>query len=141
VRFEKIVSLIYDSASKYLKNVGLDDDEDTITAKKLLKIKFTDEDLQLSNKFAVGPSVDSFLEEMKLKRDSQLIASWLTRVRLFYVEASEKLNRYFSASLKSRSMQFLSVLSPRAAKSFSLEELQRRWRYLAEKFPTVIKTH
>ena len=142
VRFEKIVSLIYDFASKYLKNAGLDDDEDTITAKKLLKIKFTDEDLQLSNKdIFLGPSVDSFLEEMKLKRDSPLIASWLARVRLFYVEASEKLNKYFSASLKSKTMQFLSVLSPRAAKSFSLEELQRRWRYLAEKFPTVIKTH
>ena len=57
---------------------------------------------------------------MKLKRDSPLIASWLARVRLFYVEASEKLKKYFSASLKSKTMQFLSVLSPRAVKSQKL---------------------
>ena len=82
VRHDNIVDLLYCYSSKYLKNAGLTNDEDLVTADKLIKIKYDDKKLQLSDKdIFLGPLVDEFMAE----------------------------------------------------------NLRKKWRYIAEKFPNVIK--
>ena len=130
VRYEKIVELIYGYSSKYLKNAGLDFKEgevEKVTGKDLLKIKYDDSKLQLSDKdFFLGPLVEEFLVELKVARDSPLIASWLLNVREFYVEVMFKLNKYFSTSLKSRTLQYMSVLAPSSVLNKSTDILRKQ---------------
>ena len=111
-----------------------------VTGKDLLKIKYDDSKLQLSDKdIFLGPLVEEFLVELKVARDSLLIASWLLNVRKFYVEVMFKLNKYFSTSLKSRTLQYMSVLAPSSVQNNSTKILRKQWRYLAERFNNVVK--
>ena len=123
------MELIYGYSSKYLKNAGLDFKEgevEKVTGKDLLKIKYDDSKLQLSDKdIFLGPLVEEFLVELKVARDSPLIASWLLNVREFYVEVMFKLNKYFSTSLKSRTLQYMSVLAPSSVLNKSTEILRK----------------
>ena len=42
------------------------------------------------------------------------IKAWLSRVRGYYEEALFKMKKYFSASIKSKTLRALSVLSPKS---------------------------
>ena len=136
------MELIYGYSSKYLKNAGLDFKEgevEKVTGKDLLKIKYEDSKLQLSDKdIFLGPLVEEFLAELRLARDSPLIASWLIHIREFYVDVMFKLNKYFSTSLKSSTLQYMSVLAPSVLND-STEFLRKQWRCLAEKFNNAVK--
>ena len=140
-QFESILDLVYNFLSKFLKNAGLKDGEETLSGKKLLQVDYTDKKLQLDDKrIFLGEKVDSFLTEMGLSRDSKEIQSWLKRVRLFYEEALSKMFKYFGPSLKSKTLRYLSVLCPSATSKLSLDELRTRWIYLGESFPNIVSS-
>jgi hypothetical protein len=138
-QFGSILDLVYNFLSKFLKNAGLKDGEDTVSGKRLLQVDYTDKKMQLDDKkIFLGEKVDAFLTEMDLRRDSKEIQPWLKRVRLFYEEALAKMFKYFGPSLKSKTLRYLSVLCPSATSKLSLDELKLRWKYLGESFPNIV---
>ena len=60
----------------------------------------------------MGPKVESLLVVLGLNRKSK--EAWLSRVRGYYEEALFKMKKYFSASIKSKTLRALSVLSPKS---------------------------
>lgn len=138
-QFASIVDIVYNFLSKFLKNAGMGDKEETVTGRRLLKVDYKDKKLQLDDeKIFLGGKVDGFLKEMGLRRDSEEIKPWIQKVRLFYEELLSKMFKYFGPSLKSKTLRYLSVLCPSATLSLPLDELKLRWKYLAEGFPNII---
>ena len=138
-QFASIVDLVYNYLSKFLMNAGMKADEEAVTAKRLMKVDYKDKKLQLDDeKIFLGVKADEFLKEIGLKRDSEEMKPWMKRVRQFYEEVLEKLFKYFGPSLKSKTLRYMSVLSPSGTLSLCLDELKLRWKYLAEGFPTII---
>ena len=126
-QFASIVDIVYNFLSKFLKNAGMGDKEETVTGRRLLKVDYKDKKLQLDDeKIFLGGKVDGFLKEMGLRRDSEEIKPWIQKVRMFYEELLSKMFKYFGPSLKSKTLRYLSVLCPSATLSLPLDELKLR---------------
>ena len=139
VRFEKTVLLLFNYACKFLVNGGLSDETDVVNAKHVLTVDYSDEDLQLSNsKIFLGERVDTFLKDIKIERNDPILAKWLAGVKEFYIELYRKFIKYYGTSLKSKTLEYCSVLSPKSVKSEKLDNLGKKWKYLASKFPTLV---
>ena len=121
-----IAELFHDFLAKFMKKTGIDDD---VSVTELMKIDFTDTWLHLNDSdIYLGGRVESFLEELGLNRRSIELKSWLTdHVRPFYIEALQRMVKYFKPSLSSRTFF-----------AYSEVELKHKWAYVAKKFPAVI---
>lgn len=75
-----------------------------------------------------------------MKRNSVEIKAWMLKVRVFYQEVIAKMFKYFGPSLKSRTLRYLGVLSPLAAKNLPLDDSKLKWKYLAVEFPNIIES-
>ena len=134
----KLVLLLYDYLGKFVKNAGLDGNNN-LTGEALLKVKFKDESKQHSNKdLFIGSNVQSFLLKLGINRDSLEIQFWLSRVRKYYEAAVDKMLKYFSGSITSSTLRAMSVLSPMAWSDTELDQLKSNWRRLAQSFPNVL---
>ena len=125
--------------SRFLKDGGIKRGE-TATASKLLAVNYKDESLWLSkvNVF-VGSGVKSFLADIRLNPNSEELSQFYDSVYKYYLETSERMVEYFSKGLKSETVKYLTVLSPKA-KDLPLEESRKKWGYLAEKFHNVVSS-
>ena len=138
-RHAKLVLLFHDYLGKFMHNAGLEDNNN-IHGEDLLKVKYTDKEKQLGDDDVyLGPKVESLLKGLGLTRKSKEIKPWLSHVRSYYEEALFKMKKYFSASIKSKTLRALSVLSPKSWTNQSLDFLKRQWRLLGEKFHNVLK--
>ena len=139
VKYEKVLALIYSYAAIYLKNGGLPMDCKMITSSKLLQIDFSDAKLQLYVKdLYLGSLVDEFLKKTSLDREGEELKSWVKGVCLFYVELLKKMIKYFRPILESRILFSCAALSPKSVAEMTTEKLASKWKYLAQKFPSVI---
>ena len=137
-RWEMMWDLFHDMLSKFLKNAG--DPGDDASIKDLMMLDFSDRNLQLKDSsIFLGKRVEAFLKDLGLNRDSIEIKPFLNNVREFFVEALQKIVKYFKPSLTSRTLQDMDVLDPKSIFAFNLDEQKKKWAYLAKKFPNVIK--
>ena len=138
-RYPKMLELITTHFSRFLKDGGIKRGE-TATASKLLAVNYKDESLWLSkvNVF-VGSGVKSFLADIRLNPNSEEVSQFYDSVYKYYLETSERMVEYFSKGLKSETVKYLTVLSPKA-KDLPLEESRKKWGYLAEKFHNVVSS-
>ena len=135
----KLVLLLYDYLGKFVKNAGVDGNNN-ITGEGLLKVKYKDKTKQLPNKdIFLGSKVQAFLLKLGINRDSPEIQFWLSRVRKYYEAALDKMVKYFAGSITSGTLRALSVLSPTAWGDTELDQLKSQWRKLAQAFPNVLK--
>ena len=140
-QFAKIVDLVFNFLSKFLKNAGMEDEETVVTGKRILKVDFKNKKNHLEDeKIFLGTRVDNFLKEIGMKRNSVEIKAWMLKVRVFYQEVIAKMFKYFGPSLKSRTLRYLGVLSPLAAKNLPLDDSKLKWKYLAVEFPNIIES-
>lgn len=137
-RFSKMRLLLVEHLGSFLKEGGIPDARN-VNAETLLTVKYTDRELQLSNRNIVGGAVKKFLEEMKLKPENEELAPFFDSVREFYKESTYRMIQYFKTGLKSRTLEYLVVLSP-SAQELPLEESRKMWDYLAVKFYNIIST-
>ena len=134
-RWERLAMLFQDYLGKFLKDAGGDDKP----IKDLLRIDFKDRVLQLNDgDIYLGERVENYLKELGLKRQSYEIKPWLENVRAFFVEALEKMVKYFKPSLNSKSLNFLDILNPKSLFMYSLDELKKRYLYVAKTFNNII---
>ena len=139
LKYEKIVSLIYVYAAKFLRNAGLCEDTAKVTSEALLEIDPAEEKGWLPLKdLVLGKRVDSFLEEQNLERNHEVLKPFIQGVQAFYVEFFRRLIKYYKPSLNSRILQYCSVLSPDTVKIMAAERLANRFKYLGAKFPNII---
>ena len=135
----KLVILLYDYLSKYLKQAGLEGNNNP-TGEQLLKVKYKDTNIQLSNKdIYLGSRVETLLRKLGISRDSTEINPFITKVRCFYIATVEKMFKYFSGCIKSSTLRALSVLSPNSWTDADLDHLKKSWRKLAQAFPNIVK--
>ena len=141
-RHAKLVLLFHDYLSKFMKNAGLENNNNLakVDGEELLKVKFTKRENQLSDEeIFLGPKVEALFLELGLTRKSKEIKSWVIQVRGFYEEACYKMKKYFSTSIKSSTLKALSILAPKSWATQDLDFLKKQWRLLGEKFSNVIK--
>ena len=140
-RRKKIVLLYHDILGKFVKNAGLEDNNNDVEGEELLNVKFNQKELQLSDsEMYLGPRVEAFLVKMGLNRKSSEITFWLLQAREFYEEAIFKMKKYFSTSIiRSETLKALEVLSPSSWALQDLDSLKKYWRLLAEKFSNVVE--
>ena len=140
-RFEKMLLLLTSHLSSFLKNGGFDKEIDVITAKEALDVDFKNSSKYLPKAdVLVGADVKDFIKKMGLAPNSPELTAFYSKVFDFYTESSEFMIKYFRAGLTSKTLQYLSVLSPNA-KNLDLDTARKRWLYLAEKFPNIISEH
>ena len=140
-RFEKMLLLVTTHFSNYMKNGGMDYEKEKISVKETIAIDFKDSDRFLSKeKVFVGSAVREFLKQTSFTPNSSELADFYVKVFDFYTAASEFMIKYFKTGLLSKTLQYLSALSP-THKHSNLETLEKMWLYLAEKFPSVISLH
>ena len=139
--YEQLSTFLYTFMSKFLMNAGLGENMgENIKAKDLLAVDFRDLDLHLSKrKIFLGSQAEEFLKTAGLTRESPELGSFFKGVFDFYVEACDKAKKYFSPPLLSKLLQNMNVLDPKTFVSLSLNDLQRKFRNLAEKFENIIK--
>ena len=78
-----------------------------------MKADYRNRTKQLEDKqLFVGDKVESLLAELGLVKESPEIKNWLLKVRGFYEEAVFKIIKYFSQSIKSKTLRSLAVLAP-----------------------------
>ena len=87
----------------------------------------------------MGPKVEALLLEMGMSRKSEQLKFWLLQVRAFYEEAFYKMKKYFSSSVRSKTLQALSVLSPKSWTTVNLDTLKKKWRVFGEAFPNILE--
>jgi hypothetical protein len=87
----------------------------------------------------LGPKVEALLLEMGLDRRSEEIKFWLLQVRAFYEEAIYKMKKYFSPSIRSKTLKALSVLSPKSWSTMNLDTLKQNWGVLGETFSNILE--
>ena len=58
----------------------------------------------------------------------------------FYMEVASKAIKYFTPALESKLLTNLKVLNPSSFEEFTLDQLKSKYKYIAEKFPNIIKT-
>ena len=137
-RHQLIVEFVYSLLSKLLKNAGLGD-EDIVTADTILNVNFKEEKLHKSFKeIYIGPKAEEFLVKLGLSKTSPELASWMSRVKEFFVEVIEKAFKYLSPSLKSLTLQYLSIISPKFNIITPLDDLKKRYLYIGKKFSNII---
>ena len=137
-RHDLLVEFIYGLLSKLLKNAGLGDRE-VVSADNILHVDYKEESNQHSDKdLYIGPKAEAFLEQAGVTKDSPELAVWMGRVREFYKEVIEKAFKYFSVSLKSNTLRYLNILSPKNTVILSLDVLKKRYKYVAKKFNNIV---
>jgi hypothetical protein len=137
-RWERLCHLFQNYLGKFLKNAGGEDK----TIQDLLKIDFKDRELQLDNAdIYLGARVEAYLRELGLRRQSYEIQPWLESVRAYFVEALQKMVKYFKPSLVSKSLNCMDVLNPKTLFIYSLDELKKKYLYVAKSFSNIIKPH
>ena len=135
-RWDMLADFFYRFLTKFMKNAGGENE----LIGELLKTNFQDSKLQLSDEeMFLGGKVETFLKDLGLSRQSSEIKPWLENVRAFYVEALEKCVKYMKPSLTSSTLHKLEILNPKSIFSFSLDDLKKKYAYVAKKFPNVIK--
>jgi hypothetical protein len=135
-RWDVMSEFFYDMLAKFIKNAG----GENVPITDILRIDFADRKLHYSNKeIYLGSKVETFLKELGLCRDSTEIQSWLENVRAFYIEALQKIVKYFKPSLTSRTLQDMDILNPKSLFMYSLDEMKKKYAYVAKRFPNVIK--
>ena len=139
-RHRKLVLLLHNLLGKFMKNAGLDPNNNKVDEEKMLKVNVGEKKNQLSDdEIFLGPRVEKLLRELGLTRQSGVIALWIVLVREFYEEAIFKMKKYFSTSLKSSTLKALSVLSPKSWSTLELDVLKKHWRLLGEQFSNVLQ--
>lgn len=135
-RWEMMWDLFHDILSKFLKNSGGED----ATIRELVNLEFSDRNLRHkdSNIF-LGKRVEGFLKKLGLTRESIEVKPFLDNVRKFFVEALDKIVKYFKPSLVSRTLQDMEILDPKSLFANSLDDLKKKWAYVGKKFTNVIK--
>lgn len=137
-RYSKIVEFIYQLSSKYLVNGGLGN-ASTVSGRELLKVDYQDSELFLTlKKVWIGEKAENCLSDLGLNKESPEIADWMKGVQKFYSELLMKALKYFKPSLESRSLRYMDVLDPVNIITYSLNNLQNRFEYLARKWPNII---
>ena len=112
----------------------------TATGVILLKADYRNRTKQLEDKqLFVGGKVESLLAELGLVKESPEIKNWLLKVRGFYEEAVFKIIKYFSQSIKSKTLRSLAVLAPTSWSGMELNDLKKCWRVLGQQFSNVIQ--
>ena len=140
-RYELIADFLVTFLGKFLVNGGGVSDNDEIMIGDILKVKFRDRKLQLSNKdIFLGSRAENFILDLGLTRSSPELVQWFDQVRSFYCEALEKALKYFKPALSSRVLQDCDILHPKAFYSCSLDNLKRKIKNLATKFENVINS-
>ena len=115
---------------------------ETSPVTELLNTDFTNSENQLSDKdMFLGGKVESFLKELNLTRSSSEIKPWLSNIRLFYIEALQKCVKYMKPSLTSRTLLNLQTLNPKCLFALNVDEVKKKYAFLAKKFPNVINPH
>jgi len=138
-RHSKLVLLLHSFLSKFMKNAGVENNE-TATGVILLKADYRNRTKQLEDKqLFVGGKVESLLAELGLLKESPEIKNWLLKVRGFYEEAVFKIIKYFSKSIKSKTLRSLAVLAPTSWSGMELDDLKKCWRVLGQQFSNVIQ--
>ena len=121
-------------------NAGLEDTDDNIKSRDLLAVNVKDKKLHLSRKEVfLGSRVEDFLERLGLSRESPELNHWIKNVFNFYMEATTWAFKYFSPALSSRLLMNLEILNPKTLVSQSLDDLKKKWQYVAERFDNVVK--
>ena len=139
-RHKKLVMLFKDYLGKFMKNGGLEDENNNLNGEEVLNLKINQRDKQLEDDdIYLGPKVEALLLEMGLSRKSEELKFWLLQVRGFYEEALYKMKKYFSSSIRSKTLQALSVLSPKSWTTVNLDTLKQKWRVLGEAFPNILE--
>ena len=135
-RWDMLANFFYKFLSKFMKNAGGENEP----ISELLKTDFKDSKLQLSDgNIFLGGKVETFLKDLGLSRQSSEIKPWLENVRAFYVEALERCVKYMKPSLTSSTLHKLEIINPKSIFAFSLDDLKKKYAYVAKKFPNVIK--
>jgi hypothetical protein len=137
-RHQIIVDFLYGMLAKLLKNAGLGE-EDTVTAETILKVDFKNRSIHQGYRdLYLGPKVEAYLLESGLTRQSSEILGFLGRVRDFFVSVIEKAFKYLAPSLKSKTLQYLRIISPKFNVTASLDSLKRRYKHVAQQFSNII---
>ena len=137
-RWDMMAELFYDIFSKFMKS----DRAENILITELLDVVFTDSSLQHSDtEIFLGAKVEAFIKELGFNRQSTEIKPWLEKVREFYIEALQKIVKYFKPSLTSRTLRDMDLFNPKSIFSYSLDDLKKKYKYVAKKFPNIIKPH
>ena len=124
-RHVKLVLLLHNLLGKFVKNAGLDPNNNKVDGDEMLKVNVCDRDIQLSDEdIFLGPRVEALLREVGLTRQSETTSLWILQVREFYEEAFAKMKKYFSCSIKSSTLKALSVLSPKSLTNKELDDLK-----------------
>ena len=135
-RWDMLSDFFYKFLTKFMKNAGGED----VPISNLLKTDFTESNAQLSDRdIFLGGKVETFLKYLNLTRQSSEIKPWLENVREFYVEALQKCVKYMKPSLTSRTLHDLEILNPKSIFAYSLDDVKKKYAYVAKKFPNVIK--
>ena len=135
-RWDTLANFFFKFLSKLMKNAGGED----ARIDDLLKVDFTDLKAQLSDEdIFLGGKAETFLKELNLTRKSSEIKPWLENVRAFYVEALQKCVKYMKPSLTSRTLHKLEILNPKSIFAYGLDDLKKKYAYVAKAFPNVIK--
>ena len=79
-QFGRIVDLVFNFLSKFLKNAGMKEEETEVTGRRILKVDFKDKKYHLDDeKIFLGTRVDNFLKEIGLNRNSVEIKPWIKK--------------------------------------------------------------
>ena len=139
-RHMKVVMLFKDYLRKFMKNAGVEDENNNLEDEEVLSVKIKQREKQLEDdEIILGPKVEALLLEMGMSRKSEQLKFWLLQVRAFYEEAFYKMKKYFSSSLRSKTLQALSVLSPKSWTTVNLDTLKKKWRVFGEAFPNILE--
>lgn len=135
-RWDSLRDFFHDLLQKFMKNAA---NFKETSMRNLLDLDFSDRSRQLGNKdIFLGGQVETFLRQLGLTRESMEISSWLDGVREFYIEALEKTAKYFKPSLMSKTLRYMDIANPAAFVEYDLDDLKKRYRYVAERFPNII---
>jgi hypothetical protein len=135
LRFEKMVFLLLQHLSFFLKDDG---SRDRLSVKKLLEVDYTCVEKQLSKQdIVIGVKVKKFIKEIGMTVESPELREFFESVFRFYQASAAHMIKYFKVPLTSKTLEYLSVLSPKA-KAEPLEQQRIKWGFLGGKFNNFI---
>ena len=138
-RFMILIEFFYSLYAKILKNAGLPNDDSNVTADVLLNIDYKNPALHLDRvDLFLGLKVDAYLKEAGLTRLSPEIKDWICSVKDLYLEVIEKAIKYLSTSLKSKTLQYMKIVSPKHILATSLEDLKVQFKYVGKRFHNIV---
>ena len=132
LRYPKMAILLSDHLARFVK-----EDISKLNPRELINVKTKEENILPVKDIVLGSGVTKFMKEMDMTVDSPEMKPFLDSVVRFYVKSSVKLQTYFETPLKSKTLKYLDIISPKS-KNLPLSRGREVWGYLGHKFPNII---